>query len=47
MSFSGPARVRAGIVNSGPVKESGQGSQVVQGTPVRASCIAGVRRGRK
>ena len=47
VSFSGPARVRAGIVNSGPVKESGRGSQVVPGTPVRASCIAGVRRGRK
>ena len=47
VSFSGPARVRAGIVSSGPVKESGRGSQVVPGTPVRASCIAGVRRGRK
>ena len=47
VSFSGPARVRAGIVNSGPVKESGQGSQVIPGTPVRASCIAGVWRGRK
>ena len=34
-------------MNRGPVKESGRGSQVVPGTPVRASCIAGVRRGRK
>ena len=47
VSFSGPARVRAGGTGGGPEKQSGPDSRETNKVPIRASCIVGVCRVRK
>ena len=44
--FSGSAMVRAGVTGGGPEKQSGPDSRETNRVPIRASCIAGVRRAR-